>query len=180
MIAETIVPIWEQLKIDWIGNKLWSFEIKVLKFHQKAEHPLVVTHLVSRKSWRQEITGLMFGWNFLTHPLSDRNPYWSVHFTGWSRVKWPTLAVTKYIIFFKILIFAENVNGMKRMIVLSKTTVKKLPGKKWVKKKNLKMHYKKIQGKSPVNKTLKNLPKDPPKGFKISEKTLKKYLSNLS
>ena len=31
-----------KLKIDWLGNKLWIFEEKkVLKFHQKAEHPLV-------------------------------------------------------------------------------------------------------------------------------------------
>ena len=41
MIAETIVPI--KLKIDWLGNKLWSFEIKVLKFHQKSGHPLIPT-----------------------------------------------------------------------------------------------------------------------------------------
>ena len=42
MIAETIVHIWElKLKIDWLGNKLWSFEIKVLKFHQKSGQPLV-------------------------------------------------------------------------------------------------------------------------------------------
>ena len=40
MISETIVP---KVKIDWLGNKVWSFEIKVLEFHQKAEHPLVTT-----------------------------------------------------------------------------------------------------------------------------------------
>ena len=40
MIAEIIV----KLKIDLLGNKLWSLKINVLKVHQTSGKALVYTH----------------------------------------------------------------------------------------------------------------------------------------